>query len=58
MDFHDLLEMKIALFMLMSTYGEVVELNLRQNSKMRGQAFIIFREQEMADRALTELSGF
>ena len=40
------------------TYGEVVEINIRQNQKMRGQAFVVFREQDMADRAMSELKGF
>jgi len=41
--------------------GEVVEINTRksQNSaELRGQAFVVFREQDMADRGLAELKGF
>ncbi|CDW80925.1 UNKNOWN [Stylonychia lemnae] len=54
-------EMKISLFHLFSQVGEVIEINLRtsnQSNKLRGQAFIVFREQDMADRGLQELRGF
>lgn len=50
--------MRQSLFHLFSTYGEVSEINLKQTNNMRGQAFIVFREQDMADRALQELKGF
>jgi RNA recognition motif-containing protein len=52
--------MKISLYHLLATFGEIVEININSNTnnKMRGQAFIVFREQDMADRALAELSGF
>lgn len=38
-----------------------MEINTRksQNSaELRGQAFVVFREQDMADRGLAELKGF
>ena len=53
--------MKISLYHLFSQAGEVIELNMRNSNsspKLRGQAFIVYREQEMADRALQDLRGF
>lgn len=55
------IELKIALYHLFSQVGEVLEINMRANNnsaKLRGQAFIVFREQEMADRGLMDLRGF
>ncbi len=46
---------------MFSSVGEVVEIVMRENqssNKLRGQAFVVFREQEMADKALTDLRGF
>lgn len=40
------------------TYGEVIEISVRQVANLRGQAFVTFRDQEMADRAIKELQGF
>jgi U2 small nuclear ribonucleoprotein B'' len=39
-------ELKNALYQLFSHYGEVVEVHAKRNIKMRGQAFIIFKEEE------------
>jgi hypothetical protein len=37
-------EMKISLYHLMSTHGEVIEINVRESNALRGQAFVTFRE--------------
>ena len=50
--------MKISLYHLLMTYGEVIEISIRQVANLRGQAFVTFRDQEMADRALKDLQGF
>lgn len=50
--------MKISLYHLLMTYGEVIEISIRQVANLRGQAFVTFRDQEMADRAFKELQGF
>ena len=50
--------MKISLYHLLMTYGEVIEISIREVANLRGQAFVTFRDQEMADRALKELQGF
>jgi len=42
---------------LFSTYGEIVQVRMRQTQQLRGQAFIVFKEQMSADRALTELQS-
>ena len=46
------------MFCLFSVYGEIIEVNMQPTNKMRGQAFIVFREQEMADRSMQELRDF
>jgi U2 small nuclear ribonucleoprotein B'' len=38
------IELKKTLFYLFQTYGEVIEINVQPTQKMRGQAFIVFRE--------------
>ena len=50
--------MKISLYHLLMTYGEVIEISIREVANLRGQACVTFRDQEMADRALKELQGF
>ena len=50
--------MKISLYHLLMTYGEVIEISVRQTANLRGQAFVTFRDQDMADRVMKELSGF
>jgi RNA recognition motif-containing protein len=52
------IEMKISLYHLLATYGEVIEIAVRETANLRGQAFATFRDQDMADRAMKELSGF
>ena len=48
-------EMRVNLFMLFSTYGEVVQVRMRATNQLRGQAFVVFRELISAERALTDL---
>ena len=50
--------MKISLYHLLMTYGEVIEIAIRPTANLRGQAFATFRDQDMADRAMKELAGF
>jgi len=51
-------ELKQSLFFLFSPYGEIVDIVAKRNIKMRGQAFIIFKNIESASRALKELQGY
>ena len=50
------LNQKVKLFFLrdffwheFSRFGEVIAVHMKQNFRMRGQAFVVFREQEAAD---------
>jgi len=38
-------------------YGEVLEISVKNTQKLRGQAFIVFRDSEQASRALAKLQG-
>lgn len=51
-------EVKNALFQLFSYYGEVVEINAKKNIKCRGQAFVIFKDEESSTEALKALRGY
>ncbi len=51
-------ELRLSIFHLFSEHGEVIEINMHNAFKMRGQVFVVFREQEMADKALVALKGF
>jgi RNA recognition motif-containing protein len=48
--------MKKSIYHLFQTFGEVIDINIKSSQKMRGQAFVVFRDQEMAERALLELN--
>lgn len=51
-------EMRICLFHLFSTYGEVLQVRMRQTQQLRGQAFVVFRDQINADLAKHQLAAF
>jgi len=42
---------------LFSQFGEILEIHAKKNIKMRGQAFIVFRDVEAANRAMHSLQG-
>jgi U2 small nuclear ribonucleoprotein B'' len=42
--------------MLFSIYGDVLQIQLKSSQKLRGQAFIVFRETSQAERALKTLN--
>ena len=44
--------------MLFATYGEIAQVRMRETQQLRGQAFIVYKEQGSADRALAELQNF
>ena len=48
-------EMRVNLYLLFSTYGELVQVRMRETQQLRGQAFVVYKEQASADRALLEL---
>jgi len=47
-----------ALEQLFSTFGEIIKISVKASFRMKGQAFIIFKEQESADKALESLDGW
>ena len=47
--------MRMNLYLLFATYGEIVQVRMRQTQQLRGQAFVVFKEQASADQALVEL---
>ena len=49
------LEMRMNLYMVFAAYGEIAQVRMRPTQQLRGQAFVVFREQSSADRALHEL---
>ena len=49
--------MRANLYMLFSTYGEIMQVRMRATQQLRGQAFVVFKEQHAADKALKELQN-
>ncbi|KAJ2372813.1 sulfite reductase [NADPH] flavoprotein component, partial [Coemansia sp. RSA 2603] len=47
-----------ALRALFETYGTVVDVRVRHSLRMRGQAFVVFADQDHATAALAEVQGF
>lgn len=50
--------MKYALYILFSPYGEVKEIIVKKNNRMRGQAFVIFSEVADAVAAKSNLDRY
>ena len=46
------------LYYLFSQYGDVLEINMRKSRKMRGQAFIVYKDINDATRAKVSLNNF
>ena len=46
------------LYYLFSQYGDVLEINLRKSRKMKGQAFIVYKDINDASRAKVSLNNF
>eukprot|EP01017_Pseudomicrothorax_dubius_P027761 TRINITY_DN3239_c0_g5_i1.p1 TRINITY_DN3239_c0_g5~~TRINITY_DN3239_c0_g5_i1.p1 ORF type:complete len:134 (-),score=21.47 TRINITY_DN3239_c0_g5_i1:515-916(-) len=51
-------ELKTSLYFLFSQFGEVVEIVIKNTNKMRGQAFVIFRDINATGYAIKALQGF
>lgn len=51
-------ELKNSLFQLFSHYGEVVEVHCKKNIRMRGQAFVVYNDEESAESAIQALRGY
>jgi RNA recognition motif-containing protein len=50
--------LKQSLLGLFGTYGEVLSVTAHRNVRMRGQAFVAFKEQDAATKAKAEVAGF
>jgi len=50
-------ELKQSLYQLFSQYGEILEIHCRKSYKMRGQAFIIFKDLNSATTAKHSLNN-
>lgn len=51
-------ELQHSLFHLFSLYGNILEITVKRNMKMKGQAFVVFSTVESAIKALQELQGY
>nr|XP_061792226.1 U2 small nuclear ribonucleoprotein B''-like isoform X3 [Nerophis lumbriciformis] len=51
-------ELKRSLYALFSQFGQIVEIVAMKTMKMRGQAFVVFKELAAATNALRQLQGF
>ena len=48
----------MALYMLFSTYGPVLDVVALKTMKMRGQAHIVYRDTQTSTQAMRALNGF
>lgn len=53
-----LAELKRSLYALFSQFGQIVDIVAMKTMKMRGQAFVVFKELTAATNALRQLQGF
>uniref|UniRef100_A0A4W4GCM1 RRM domain-containing protein n=1 Tax=Electrophorus electricus TaxID=8005 RepID=A0A4W4GCM1_ELEEL len=51
-------ELKRSLYALFSQFGQIIEIVAMKTMKMRGQAFVVFKELSAATNALRQLQGF
>ena len=51
-------DMRMALYMLFSTYGPVLDVVCMRTVKMRGQAHVVFRDISSSTQAMRALQGF
>ena len=49
--------MRMNLYLLFSSFGEVLQVRMRPTQQLRGQAFVVFKEQYSADKAKVDLQG-
>ena len=58
MNLHLISELKKSLFAIFSQFGSIMEIVAMKSLKMRGQAFVIFKEVNSASSALRSMQGF
>ncbi|KAL1773425.1 U1 small nuclear ribonucleoprotein A [Sigmodon hispidus] len=51
-------ELKKSLYAIFSQFGQILDILVSQSLKMRGQAFVIFKEVSSATNALRSMQGF
>uniref|UniRef100_A0A8C7EXU5 RRM domain-containing protein n=1 Tax=Neovison vison TaxID=452646 RepID=A0A8C7EXU5_NEOVI len=51
-------ELKKSLYAIFSQFGQILDILVSRSLKMRGQAFVIFREVSSATNALRSMQGF
>ena len=51
-------ELKKSLYAIFSQFGQIVDIVALNNVKMRGQAFVVFREVRSATEAMRAMQGF
>ena len=50
--------MKYVLYNLFQAFGQVVQIVVKRNDRMRGQAFLVFKEVNEATAAKNNLTGY
>lgn len=53
-----ILELKKSLYAIFSQFGQILDIVALKTLKMRGQAFVIFKEINSASKALQSMQGF
>ena len=51
-------EMQHSLFHLFSLYGDILEITVKRNLKMKGQAFVVFSNPDSAAKAMHDLQNY
>jgi U2 small nuclear ribonucleoprotein B'' len=51
-------DLKRNLYMLFATYGVILDVVALKTMKMRGQAHVVFRDQDSSTQAMRALNGF
>uniref|UniRef100_A0A673ZWF4 Small nuclear ribonucleoprotein polypeptide A n=1 Tax=Salmo trutta TaxID=8032 RepID=A0A673ZWF4_SALTR len=51
-------ELKKSLYAIFSQFGQILDILVARSLKMRGQAFVIFKEVNSASNALRSMQGF
>lgn len=51
-------ELKKSLYAIFSQFGQILDIVVARNLKMKGQAFVIFKEVNSASNALRSMQGF
>lgn len=56
--FNFTVELKKSLYAIFSQFGQILDILVARNIKMKGQAFVIFKEINSASNALRSMQGF